>query len=53
MSKAITVTEFKAQCLSLLDDVIENREVITITRRGKPVAMLRAMCPKLGACGKV
>ena len=32
--------KFKAQCLSLIDQVGRNRQAITITKRGKPVARL-------------
>jgi len=31
---------FKAQCLSLLDEVQQQRKEIVITKRGKPVARL-------------
>jgi prevent-host-death family protein len=31
---------FKAQCLSLIDHVSQTHQVITITKRGKPVARL-------------
>jgi len=31
---------FKAQCLSLIDQVNRTHQVITITKRGKPVARL-------------
>ena len=36
--KTIAAAKFKAQCLSLLDDV--DKEGIVITKRGKPVARL-------------
>jgi prevent-host-death family protein len=36
--RLINVTEFKAKCLSLLDDVGEHGGVITITKRGRPLA---------------
>ncbi len=36
----IAAGKFKAQCLKLMDLVRENREKITITKRGKPVAQL-------------
>ncbi len=36
----ISATDFKAHCLALLDQVEENGEPITITRRGLPVAVL-------------
>jgi prevent-host-death family protein len=32
--------QFKAQCLSLIDQVSRTHQVITITKRGKPVARL-------------
>lgn len=32
--------QFKAQCLSLIDQVNRTHRVITITKRGKPVARL-------------
>lgn len=38
----VTATEFKAKCLALLDRVQSTGEVITITKRGKPVASLSA-----------
>lgn len=38
--KRIPAGEFKAQCLSLMDDVSNTREPIVITKRGKPVAKL-------------
>lgn len=37
-SQVISATEFKAKCLSLLDDVARKGGTITITKRGKPVA---------------
>lgn len=38
----INATEFKAKCLELLDRVGQTGEVITVTKRGKVVAELRA-----------
>ena len=38
--KTIAAGEFKAHCLTLMDDVRKNREPIVITKRGKPVAKL-------------
>jgi prevent-host-death family protein len=32
--------QFKAQCLALIDQVSRSHQVITITKRGKPVARL-------------
>jgi antitoxin (DNA-binding transcriptional repressor) of toxin-antitoxin stability system len=36
----VSAKEFKAKCLALLDAIEETGRPITITRRGKPVAML-------------
>jgi prevent-host-death family protein len=36
--RTINVTEFKAKCLALLDEVGEHGGRITITRRGHPLA---------------
>jgi prevent-host-death family protein len=40
MGRVVGATEFKAKCLALLDEVEEHGETLTITRRGKPVAVL-------------
>ena len=34
----ITISEFKAKCLSLLDEVNKTKKPIRITRHGKPIA---------------
>ena len=34
----VSVTEFKAKCLALLDDIDHNGGTITVTKRGRPVA---------------
>ena len=39
--RTISVTEFKAECLALLDEVGEHGGTITITKRGKPLASVR------------
>ena len=36
--RIVNVTEFKAKCLALLDDVSERGGTITITKRGQPLA---------------
>ncbi|MBY0504402.1 MAG: type II toxin-antitoxin system Phd/YefM family antitoxin [Bryobacteraceae bacterium] len=46
MPQTITVTEFKAKCLSLIHAVSEKGETFTITRRGKPVATLGAVAKR-------
>lgn len=38
--RSVTASEFKAKCLSLMDEVAETREPIIITKRGKAVAKL-------------
>lgn len=39
-SRVVSATEFKAKCLSLLDEIEQRGTPITITRRGRPVAVL-------------
>lgn len=36
----VSATEFKAKCLSLIDQVEASGDSITITKRGRPVARL-------------
>lgn len=46
----LPVTEFKAKCLRLLNDVEKNGDRIVITKRGRPVAKVEravAEIPKL------
>ncbi len=38
--KKIAAAEFKAKCLTLMEDVRSTRQPIIITKRGKPVAKL-------------
>ena len=38
--RSISAAEFKARCLSLMEDVRSTREPVIITKRGKPVAKL-------------
>ena len=38
--KTIPAGEFKARCLTLMEDVRNTREPVLITKRGKPVARL-------------
>lgn len=50
----IAISEFKAKCLSLLDEVNKTKKPIRILRRGKPVAEIVPPKPerkrrKLGA----
>lgn len=36
--ETMTVTKFKATCLSILDDVQKQKKRVVITKRGKPIA---------------
>ena len=36
----IAAAEFKAKCLHILDEVKKTRETMTVTKRGKPVALI-------------
>lgn len=38
--RVVTATEFKARCLAFLDEMEQRNGTITITRRGRPVAVL-------------
>jgi prevent-host-death family protein len=38
--RTIGASEFKAKCLALLDEVASTREIITILKRGRPVAQI-------------
>jgi prevent-host-death family protein len=39
-ARVVSGTEFKAKCLTLLDEIEQSGGPITITRRGRPVAVL-------------
>ena len=38
MGKTVAVSELKAHCLRLIDEVARRRRSIVVTKRGKPVA---------------
>lgn len=40
--KSVAVTEFKAHCLALLEDVARTGEPLVVTKRGKPLARVVA-----------
>ena len=42
-SRVVSVGEFRAKCLALLDEVRDNDEEIIVTKRGKAVARLVPM----------
>ena len=39
-TRTVSVTEFKSKCLAYLDEIEQHGGPITITRRGRPVAVL-------------
>lgn len=43
MIEEVGVAAFKAHCLRLIDRVSRDRRPVTITKRGKPVAVLSAV----------
>jgi prevent-host-death family protein len=43
MGKIIGAAEFKAHCLRILDEVQRTGESVTVTKRGKPVAEVKAV----------
>jgi prevent-host-death family protein len=45
-NRTVTATEFKAKCLAFLDDVDDRRDTITVTKRGRPVAVLQPVKKK-------
>ena len=40
ISKTVAATEFKAKCLRLINEMLRDAQPVTITKRGRPVAML-------------
>jgi prevent-host-death family protein len=40
VKKTIGAAEFKAKCLRIIDEMNRDHEPVTITKRGKPVAVL-------------
>ena len=50
--KTVPITEFKAKCLALIDEMNHTRECIVITRHGHPVARVAPPTPEVGGlCG--
>ena len=41
----INVTEFKAKCLKLMDEIAKTHEPIIVTKRGRPVAKVTSIEP--------
>ncbi|MET0153548.1 MAG: type II toxin-antitoxin system Phd/YefM family antitoxin [Candidatus Binatia bacterium] len=40
MARMVAVSELKAQCLRLVDEVARRRREIVVTKRGKPIARM-------------
>ena len=45
-NRSVSATEFKAKCLALLDEVHDRGDVITVTKRGRPVAIIQPVKKK-------
>jgi prevent-host-death family protein len=43
--REIAISEFKAKCLALLDEVEKTKQPLRITRHGKPIAEINPTCP--------
>ena len=39
-SRGVSATEFKAKCLALLDEIDHQGGTVTVTKRGRPMAMV-------------
>lgn len=44
--KEVAISEFKAKCLALLDEVQKTKQPIIVTKRGKPVAEVVPAVPE-------
>jgi prevent-host-death family protein len=44
--KEIAISEFKAKCLAILDEVQKTKQPILVTRRGKAIAEVGPPSPK-------
>jgi prevent-host-death family protein len=38
ITKKVAISEFKAKCLALLEEVSKTKTTLRVTRRGKPIA---------------
>jgi prevent-host-death family protein len=43
--REVAISEFKAKCLALLDQVQKTKQPLRVTRRGQPVAEVIPACP--------
>ena len=46
MAKTIAAAEFQAKCLRIINKMSEDGEPVTITNRGRPVAVLSPVRPE-------
>ena len=46
-ARVVSATELKAKCLALLDEVDDRGHTITVTKRGRPVAILQPVTKKV------
>jgi len=44
--KTVPATQFKEQCLALLEEVRQTRQPLLVTRHGKPVAEISPYIPR-------
>jgi prevent-host-death family protein len=47
--KEVTISEFKAKCFSLLDQVKKTNQPLRVTRFGKPIAEVVPASPQAGS----
>jgi prevent-host-death family protein len=53
MSRTISASQFKAQCLAMLDEVAATGEEVVVTKRGRAVARVLAATEPEGLRGSV
>jgi prevent-host-death family protein len=53
MSRTVSASTFKAQCLAMLDEVASTGEEIVITKRGRAVARVVASSEPRGLHGSI
>lgn len=52
-SRIVSASQFKAQCLAMLDEVAASGEEIVVTKRGRAVARVLAAAEPAGLYGSV
>jgi prevent-host-death family protein len=45
-AKTIGAAQFKAECLRVIDQMNRDHEPVTVTKRGRPVAIMSPVSPK-------